>query len=81
MGLVRAGSDENGEYIEISRPKGETHPCFIDEGGTLRNVIRIYRYRDVKTGMVVDDICVMCGKQFVPEGYMVCNECREAFGI
>ena len=30
MSLIKCGTDENGSYIELKRPRGETPLCFID---------------------------------------------------
>lgn len=35
MSLIRCGTDENGSYIELKRPRGETPLCFIDECGEI----------------------------------------------
>lgn len=77
MSLIKCGSDEQGEYIEISRPKGEVPVCFIDENGVVHDTIRIYQYKAYRGNPVNMDLCVMCGR-YVPEGTIVCKFCREA---
>lgn len=77
MSLIKCGTDENGSYIELKRPRGETPQCFIDSNGVVHDTIRIYEYREVRTGVVVNNMCVMCGA-IIPEGSMVCKRCREA---
>ena len=67
MSLIKCGTDENGSYIELKRPRGETPPCFIDECG------KAGRSKEIST----DSRCVMCG-EIIPEGSMVCDRCREA---
>ena len=66
MSLIKCGTDENGSYIELKRPRGETPLCFIDECGVVRS-------KEIPT----DSRCVMCG-EIIPEGSMVCDRCREA---
>lgn len=80
MSLIRCGSDENGSYIELRKPKGETPLCFIDAQGVVHETIRLYQYRVVRNNQPVDNLCVMCGEP-IPEGSMVCNRCREAVGL
>ena len=77
MSLIKCGTDENGSYIELRKPRGETPLCFIDECGVVHDTIRIYEYKAVRTGAVVDNRCVM-GGELIPEGSMVCKRCREA---
>lgn len=47
MSLIKCGTDENGSYIELKRPRGETPLCFIDECGVVHDTIRIYEYKAV----------------------------------
>lgn len=42
MSLIKCGTDENGSYIELKRPRGETPQCFIDNNGVVHDTIRIY---------------------------------------
>lgn len=35
MSLIKCGTDENGSYIELRKPRGETPQCFIDECGAI----------------------------------------------
>lgn len=77
MSLIRCGSDENGSYIELRKPKGETPLCFIDEQGVVHNTVRLYQYKAVRLNEPIDNLCVMCGA-VIPEGTMVCKRCREA---
>ena len=76
MSLIKCGSDEQGEYIELSRPKGEVPICFIGAGGVVHDKIRIYQPKICKE-LSIGSECVMCGK-YVPEGSIVCKACREA---
>lgn len=78
MSIIKCGVDEQGEYIELTRPKGESHPCFIDANGVLQDKVRIYQPKIVRE-LSLGSECVMCGK-YVPEGSMVCKSCREAVG-
>ena len=48
MSLIKCGTDENGSYIELKRPRGETPLCFIDECGVVHDTIRIYGYKAVR---------------------------------
>ena len=48
MSLIKCGTDENGSYIELRKPRGETPPCFIDECGVVHDTIRIYEYTLIK---------------------------------
>ena len=48
MSLIKCGTDENGSYIELKRPRGETPLCFIDECGVVHDTIRIYEYKAVR---------------------------------
>lgn len=66
MSLIKCGTDENGSYIELKRPRGETPLCFIDEYKAVRS-------KEIST----DSRCVMCG-EIIPDGSMVCDRCREA---
>lgn len=78
MSLIKCGTDENGYYIELKRPRGETPLCFIDECGVVHDTIRIYGYKAVRSKEIpTDSRCVMCG-EIIPEGSMVCDRCREA---
>ena len=78
MSLIKCGTDENGSYIELKRPRGETPLCFIDECGVVHDTIRIYEYKAVRSKEIpTDSRCVMCG-EIIPEGSMVCDRCREA---
>ena len=93
MSLIKCGTDENGSYIELKRPRGETPLCFIDECGVVHDTIRIYpmrrktpcfsygecqEYKAVRSKEIpTDSRCVMCG-EIIPEGSMVCYRCREA---
>lgn len=78
MSLIKCGIDENGSYIELKRPRGETPLCFIDECGVVHDTIRIYEYKAVRSKEIsTDSRCVMCG-EIIPEGSMVCDRCREA---
>lgn len=43
MSLIKCGTDENGSYIELRKPRGETPPCFIDECGVVHDTIRIHK--------------------------------------
>ena len=79
MSLIKCGSDEQGEYIELSRPKGEVPTCFVDGNGVVHDTIRLYKYKAYRGNPVSMDFCVMCGK-YIPEGSLVCKECREAVG-
>ena len=45
MSLIKCGTDENGSYIELRKPRGETPQCFIDSNGVVHDTIRIYEYR------------------------------------
>lgn len=45
MSLIKCGTDENGSYIELKRPRGETPLCFIDECGVVHDTIRIMSTR------------------------------------
>ena len=66
----RCGTDENGSYIELRKPRGETPPCFIDEFGVVHDTIRIYEYKAVRSKEIsTDSRCVMCGA-IIPEGSM-----------
>ena len=49
MSLIKCGTDENGSYIELKRPRGETPLCFIDECGVVHDTIRIYEYKAVRS--------------------------------
>ena len=49
MSLIKCGTDENGSYIELKRPRGETPQCFIDECGVVHDTIRIYEYKAVRS--------------------------------
>lgn len=44
MSLIKCGTDENGSYIELRKPRGETPQCFIDSNGVVHDTIRIYEY-------------------------------------
>lgn len=78
MSLIKCGTDENGSYIELRKPRGETPQCFIDECGVVHDPIRIYEYKAVRSKEIsTDSRCVMCGA-IIPEGSMVCKRCREA---
>lgn len=68
MSLIKCGTDENGSYIELKRPRGETPLCFIDECGVVHDTIRIYEYKAVRSKEIpTDSRCVMCGA-IIPEG-------------
>lgn len=63
MSLIKCGTDENGSYIELRKPRGETPPCFIDECGVVHDTIRIYEYKAVRSKEIsTDSRCVMCGE-------------------
>lgn len=63
MSLIKCGTDENGSYIELKRPRGETPLCFIDECGVVHDTIRIYEYKAVRSKEIsTDSRCVMCGE-------------------
>lgn len=77
MSIVKCGEDEIGEYLELTRPKGEVFPCFIDQNEVLHDKIRIYQHRQNKEDCVSTN-CLVCGS-YIPEGSLVCKRCREAF--
>lgn len=56
MSLIKCGTDENGSYIELKRPRGETPLCFIDECGVVHDTIRIYEYKAVKRSPQIADV-------------------------
>ena len=67
MSLIKCGTDENGSYIELKRPRGETPLCFIDECGVVHDTIRIYEYKAVRSKEIsTDSRCVMCG-EIIPD--------------
>ena len=55
MSLIKCGTDENGSYIELKRPRGETPLCFIDECGVIHDTIRIYEYKAVRSKEIPTD--------------------------
>lgn len=55
MSLIKCGTDENGSYIELKRPRGETPLCFIDECGVVHDTIRIYEYKAVRSKEIPTD--------------------------
>ena len=62
MSLIKCGTDENGSYIELKRPRGETPLCFIDECGVVHDTIRIYEYKAVRSKEIpTDNRCFMAG--------------------
>lgn len=72
MSLIKCGTDENGSYIELRKPRGETPQCFIDECGVVHDTIRIYEYKAVRSKEIsTDSRCVMCGA-IIPEGSIWC---------
>lgn len=74
MSLIKCGTDENGSYIELRKPRGETPQCFIDECGVVHDTIRIYEYKAVRSKEIsTDSRCVMCGA-IIPEGSMVVRD-------
>lgn len=59
MSLIKCGTDENGSYIELRKPRGETPQCFIDECGVVHDTIRIYEYKAVRSKEIsTDSRCV-----------------------
>lgn len=59
MSLIKCGTDENGSYIELKRPRGETPQCFIDNNGVVHDTIRIYEYKAVRSKEIsTDSRCV-----------------------
>ena len=40
MSLIKCGTDENGSYIELRKPRGETPQCFIDECGVVHDTYK-----------------------------------------
>lgn len=60
MSLIKCGTDENGSYIELKRPRGETPLCFIDECGVVHDTIRIYGYKAVSSKEIPTDSKQMC---------------------
>lgn len=60
MSLITCGTDENGSYIELRKPRGETPQCFIDECGVVHDTIRIYEYKAVRSKEIsTDSRCVI----------------------
>lgn len=57
MSLIKCGTDENGSYIELKRPRGETPLCFIDECGVVHDTIRIYEYKAVRSKEIPTRYC------------------------
>ena len=59
MSLIKCGTDENGSYIELRKPRGETPQCFIDSNGVVHDTIRIYEYKAVRSKEIsTDSRCV-----------------------